>query len=166
MTLLPMLASAETVMIDGIRYNLISKGNVAEVTSNSYNGDVSIPPSFLYDGVEYRVTSIGENAFANTSGLGSVTLPNTVSVIRSYAFRGRLGGIYQVSVYATKEGYEDSEVAMQEFTFGADGKIGDINVDGNVNAADIVRLVNIIMSPFYCSEKSYSLTADSFIIAL
>ena len=58
-----------------------------------------------------------------------------------------LGGIYQVSVYATKEGYEDSEVAMQEFTFGADGKIGDINVDGNVNAADIVRLVNIIMSP-------------------
>ena len=86
--LLPMLASAETVMIDGIRYNLISKGNVAEVTSNSYNGDVSIPPSFLYDGVEYRVTSIGENAFANTSGLGSVTLPNTVSVIRSYAFRG------------------------------------------------------------------------------
>ena len=36
MTLLPMLASAETVLVDGIRYNLISKGNVAEVTGNSY----------------------------------------------------------------------------------------------------------------------------------
>ena len=58
-----------------------------------------------------------------------------------------LGGIYRVSVYATKEGYEDSDVATQEFTFGADGKIGDIDVDGNVNAADIVRLVNIIMNP-------------------
>lgn len=58
-----------------------------------------------------------------------------------------LGGIYQVSVYATKDGYEDSDVATKEFTFGADGKIGDIDVDGNVNAADIVRLVNIIMSP-------------------
>lgn len=88
MTLLSMLASAETVVVDGIRYNLISKGNVAEVTGNSYKGDVSIPPSFVYDGIEYRVTSIGENAFVSTSGLVSVTLPNTVSVIRSYAFRG------------------------------------------------------------------------------
>lgn len=82
------MACAETVVIDGIRYNLIPKGNVAEVTSNSYKGDVSIPSSFIHDGVEYRVTTIGENAFANTSGLVSVTIPNTVSVIRSYAFRG------------------------------------------------------------------------------
>lgn len=88
LVLLPLMACAETVVIDGIRYNLIPKGNVAEVISNSYKGDVSIPSSFIHDGVEYRVTTIGENAFANTSELVSVTIPNTVSVIRSYAFRG------------------------------------------------------------------------------
>ena len=45
MTLLSMLASAETVVVDGIRYNLISKGNVAEVTGNSGSfSHLALPP--------------------------------------------------------------------------------------------------------------------------
>ena len=35
LTLLPLMASAEAVEINGIYYNLITKGNIAEVTNNT-----------------------------------------------------------------------------------------------------------------------------------
>ena len=83
MMLLPMVGSAEKVEIDGIYYNLISKGNVAEVTSNpsKYKNVIDIPPSVTYNGVEYSVTSIGENAFENCSYLRLVTIPNSVNTM-------------------------------------------------------------------------------------
>lgn len=57
---------------------------------------------------------------------------------------------YIVSVYATKEGYENSDTVTQEITIGGNseegsGVSGDITGDGMVNAADIVQIVNIIM---------------------
>lgn len=59
--LLPMLASADVVEVDGICYNFIEKGKVAEVTRNfnrSYSGNVIIPKKVSYGGVDYVVTSI------------------------------------------------------------------------------------------------------------
>jgi hypothetical protein len=56
---------------------------------------------------------------------------------------------YVVSVYATKAGLEDSEVSTAELTGnagGSSGLFGDANNDGVINAADIVTIVNIIMS--------------------
>ena len=54
--MLPFVLSAETVEIDGIYYNLITKGQVAEVvkkTSGSYSGDIVIPSDVNYQGVNY-----------------------------------------------------------------------------------------------------------------
>ena len=52
---------------------------------------------------------------------------------------------YEVSVYASKEGYKDSDVARQEVN--AKGlKPGDVNNDGVVNVADHVELSKIIMN--------------------
>lgn len=47
--LLPMLASADAVEIDGIWYNLITKIKEAEVTRNpnGYSENVEIPPSVM-----------------------------------------------------------------------------------------------------------------------
>ena len=69
--LLPMLASAENVEIDGIYYYLITKGEVAEVNGlpDGYSGSVVIPESITYEGAEYSVTSIGKSAFSSCSGL-------------------------------------------------------------------------------------------------
>ena len=55
-----------------------------------------------------------------------------------------------VSVYAIKEGCENSETVTKEITIGgnsgeSNGVPGDLNGDGVINAADIVQIVNIIM---------------------
>ena len=87
--LLPMLASADAVEIDGIWYNLVPKAKEAEMTKNpngSYSGSIEIPASVTYNEVNYSVTSIGEWAFSYCSGLTSVTIPNSVTSIGDYAF--------------------------------------------------------------------------------
>ena len=45
-----------------------------------------------------------------------------------------------IGVYATKEGYEDSEVATMEINLR-----GDVNTDGIVNGTDIQEVINIIV---------------------
>ena len=52
-----------------------------------------------------------------------------------------------VSVYAKKEGYENSEVATKEIPLGGGtaGKKGDVNEDGTVNGTDIQEVINIIV---------------------
>ncbi len=88
LAMLPLVASADAVEIDGIYYNLIPKGKVAEVTSNpnKYTGTVEIPETVTFD-VASDVTSIGDAAFRYCSGLTSVTIPNSVTSIGSSAFR-------------------------------------------------------------------------------
>ena len=88
--LLPMLANAEEVEIDGINYNLISKGNVAKVIAKStnYSGDISIPSKIVYEGKEYKVGLIGSGAFSSCSDLVSINLPNSLTNIENSAFYG------------------------------------------------------------------------------
>lgn len=51
---------------------------------------------------------------------------------------------YTIKVYATKDGYEKSDLAVKEFEISA-GIMGDTNNDGTIDATDIVNLVNIIL---------------------
>ena len=92
--LLPLVVSAEKVEINGIWYNLVSKAKTAEVTFkgdysdsyDEYSGSIIIPATVTYNGVAYRVTSIGENTFNNCTDLTAITLSEGVTSIGSGAF--------------------------------------------------------------------------------
>ena len=73
--------------VDGIYYNELSstevevsyRGNYYYSYDNEYTGAVVIPDSVTYQGEIYNVTSIGERAFEDCTGLKEVTIPNSVT---------------------------------------------------------------------------------------
>lgn len=96
--LLPMVAEAFTgeAVIDGINYYIVTKAKTAEVRAfpysleindnPKYTGNIVIPESIVYEGIECDVTTIGGSAFTSCSGLTSVTIPNSITSIGNNAF--------------------------------------------------------------------------------
>ena len=84
------VASAYDVEVDGIYYNLIPKAKIAEVTEGdkNYSGVITIPSSIKVNDTEYSVTSVGNSAFEDCISLTLITIPNSVTSIAGYAFRG------------------------------------------------------------------------------
>lgn len=87
--------------VDGIYYDITSaeehtvavtyKGKGYDEYENEYSGNVVIPESITYEGVTYRVASIGESAFRDCSALSSVTIPNSVTQLGRSAFQNCSG---------------------------------------------------------------------------
>ena len=89
-------AKAEDFAVNGIFYNITDsnsktvevtyKGSYYEQYYNEYSGSVTIPKIVSYNGNTYNVTSIGDRAFCDCSGLTSITIPNSVTSIGWFAF--------------------------------------------------------------------------------
>ena len=86
---LPLMASAYDCRVDGIYYNLNREEKTASVTKMEihYIRELTIPEKFFYDGVEYTVISIEDNAFYNYGILTSLEIPKSLTSIGSGAFR-------------------------------------------------------------------------------
>lgn len=87
--MVPVTMRAFTFEVGGIYYDV--KGHEATVTyktsgGNSYSGDVVIPETVNYSGAVYQVTAIGNGAFTKSSGMTSVTIPNSIVSIGDHAF--------------------------------------------------------------------------------
>lgn len=88
------MAWAYDVEVDGIYYILNQTNKTAAVTyksyfgshDNDYPGEVVIPENFIYDGITYSVTSLGNNCFLGCTGLTSITIPNSVTSLGDYCF--------------------------------------------------------------------------------
>ena len=102
--LLPLVASAHNIEVnntDGVTiyYNYTNYGTELQVTfrgsyysySNEYQGNVVIPEEVTYGNKTLKVTSIGDFAFGECSGLTSITIPNSVTSIGNYAFENCSG---------------------------------------------------------------------------
>ena len=95
-------SSAHDFEKNSIYYNIISsyysyevsvtyRGSYSSSYENEYSGSVTIPESVTYNSKTYYVTSIGDYAFLDCSGLTSVTIPNSVTSIGDAAFAGCSG---------------------------------------------------------------------------
>ena len=87
--LMPMIASADVVQIDGIWYDILKKAKKATVVrgDGGYSGIVVIPSTITYDGTVCNVVAIGDGVFEWSWGLTSVTIPNSVTSIGVNAFK-------------------------------------------------------------------------------
>ena len=88
-------ASAYDFSVDDIFYNILASGNAVEVThdynsenstTGSYKSKVTVPETVTYEGTTYNVTTIGENAFAESARLTEVVLPESITTIERKAF--------------------------------------------------------------------------------
>lgn len=79
----------DKVLIDGIYYYLYPKTNTATATYNLYQDyrnylnleTIIVPASFVYEGIEYTVTKIGESAFDRCYHVKYISIPETVTEI-------------------------------------------------------------------------------------
>lgn len=70
-------------------YYTITSGNTVEVAKNTnLTGSLTIPNTVVNGSTTYSVTSIGDSAFCNCTGLTSVTIPDGVTNIGYRAFMG------------------------------------------------------------------------------
>ena len=77
--------------VDGIGYVKLG-GDSVEVGENSgITGDVVIPATVTNGTKTYRVIAIGGSAFAYCSSLTSITIPNSVTIIKHHAFESCRG---------------------------------------------------------------------------
>ncbi len=90
MVILPFMASAYDIEIEGIYYNVIKKAKRAEVTygTSKYTGDIKIPATIEVDGVTCDVVAIGDQAFRACSKLVSIHIPNSVTSMGQNVFYG------------------------------------------------------------------------------
>ncbi len=82
-----------------------------------------------------------------TEGVEYVSEVTVADAKKYYTGEVNLGTTYKVSVVAMKTGYENSDAATLEINVGGSdgGPLGDIDGNGTVDAADITRLVNIVL---------------------
>ena len=177
-------------MVDGVRYS-VNDGNttvtVAGYPSGSKpTGHLTIPESVTYGGISYPVTSIGEEAFSDCSGLASVTIGNSVTYIGEGAFYD-CSGLTRIDAYPNPEKVTTGTDAFlgvpkdgilhvlpkylsayqtasqwKDFTNikGDLTEIGDINLDGKVDVSDVTTLVNMILNGETANLELADINAD------
>ena len=85
----PQILLAHDFTYSGINYSIHASKKVTVVSGDiPYSGDIIIPSTVLYEGTEYEVSIISDEAFNNCSELRSITIPGSIDTIYCNAFKG------------------------------------------------------------------------------
>ena len=84
------MAFGKSFYYNGINYNTISSNTVEVISTASnesyYFDAITIPRIVMDEGKAYKVVSIGDAAFSFSTGLTSITIPNSITSIGDDAF--------------------------------------------------------------------------------
>ena len=127
--LISALSWAYDFEVNGIYYNKNSDGTSVVVkyktySDPGYSGSVVIPATVTYGAQTYDVTSIGESAFYNCSGLTSIKIPESVTSIGRQAFRG-CSGLTSITI-------PNSVTSIDDYTFSGCSGLTSITIGNNV----------------------------------
>lgn len=83
-------ADRQVYVVDGFKYLADPDTKEATLTynENKYSGDVVIPASFTADGIEFKVTALGDNSFYECYYVKSVSIPEGVKSLGKCCFTG------------------------------------------------------------------------------
>ena len=147
---------AATEVVDGITWTYsVSKGGEATIEPKSYSspaiststtGAIAIPSALG----GHPVTSIGDSAFYNCSGLTSVTIPSSVTSIGGYAFSG-CSGLTSITI-------PSSVTAIGDYAFYRCSSLTSITIPSSVTS--------IGSSAFYSCSRLTSVTIPSSVTSI
>ena len=116
-------ASAASVVVDGLAYDLNKQEMTATVVTDSYigengstslcdpySGSIVVPEEITVDGVTYPVTELGECCFTMRK-IDSITLPSTLKKI-NYRGLSSVWGLKSITIPASVEEIESSAFAL------------------------------------------------------
>ena len=81
-------ANSNTIIVDSVKYRLNDDYTAQVISYSGTPENITILESVTYEGLTFKVTSIGSSAFSNCTSLTSVTIPNSVTTIGYDAFNG------------------------------------------------------------------------------
>ena len=139
------------VRVGDLYYHLDYDYPQAQVTSmpfgGKYNGYITIPSAFNYQGNTYSVTSIGDGAFNNCSGLISITIPNSVTSIGRNAFID-CNGLTTVTI-------GNSVTSIDEYAFTGCNRLTKVIIN-DIAAWFGISFADETSNPLYYSHHLYS----------
>ena len=81
-------ANSNTIIVDSVKYRLNDDYTAQVISYSGTPENITILESVTYEGLTFKVTSIGSSAFSNCTSLTSVTIPNSIESIGDNAFNG------------------------------------------------------------------------------
>ena len=159
------IKAQETVFSVGNLYYRIIMPNEVEVVLNPdgctyYRGDIVVPDSVQYNGVYYKVTSLGNYAF-NSSRLNTLSLPNGIRSIGEYCFYfSHISGHLELP---------DSLRVIKQYAFSSNNTLSSINIPPLVDSigfrafSPMQGLHNIVVdsaNEHYCSYNGVLYSKD------
>ena len=110
------------------------------------SGDIPETPKCAKPEISYENGRV--KFTCETKGVEYISEVKLADEHKYYDAEIQLSQTYKVSVYATKAGYDNSDVTTREIVIKGDNKaivVGDVDGDGKVNVADHMKLSDIIM---------------------
>lgn len=99
------LAQSYPITVNGINYDIDLENKTATLAKYTgdakYEGEITIPSKITYEGEEYTITAVGEEAFLECAGITEMTLPSTIKSIGDRAFYAEQDLSYYLYLGAT-----------------------------------------------------------------
>ena len=129
---------AQTFTVDNLIYSINGDGVSVTLTGpsngNSYSGELIIPESVTYEGINLAVTAIDTDAFADCTGLsGLLVIPHTLTYLGNHAFENcsgidslyiECGGELGNNIFQNCSGLKYLELSDTVTPFGAETFVG------------------------------------------